>query len=272
MCRANPSAAAKTMRSVRTALQVAFSVRAGAGEAWSTNFDIYLVAADGGAPRNLTADNPGVGRTAGLLARRHAARLRGHGPAGFRGGSISSGAAGFEIRRQAPAHPELGPVDRELCLGARRQDACLPRPITWASARCGPSMSRPAGPRRSPAPAKSRASASAARRCSTALSNLAPRRSVRGGLHRRQGPRTAHPHEPGAAGAAQARRLRAVQLPGWNNENVFGYVVKPPDFKRDQKYPVAFLVHGGPQGSFGECLELALERRRPLPVPATAWS
>jgi dipeptidyl aminopeptidase/acylaminoacyl peptidase len=37
---------------------------------------------------------------------------------------------------------------------------------------------------------------------------------------------------------------------GWNGENVFGYVVKPPDFKRDQKYPVAFLVHGGPQGSF----------------------
>jgi len=37
---------------------------------------------------------------------------------------------------------------------------------------------------------------------------------------------------------------------GWNDENVFGYVVKPPDFKRDQKYPVAFVVHGGPQGSF----------------------
>ncbi len=36
---------------------------------------------------------------------------------------------------------------------------------------------------------------------------------------------------------------------GWNNENVFGYVVKPPDFKPGQKYPVAFVVHGGPQGS-----------------------
>src|SRR5580700_298137 len=37
---------------------VAFSVRAGAGEAWSTNFDILMVAADGGAPaKNLTADN-----------------------------------------------------------------------------------------------------------------------------------------------------------------------------------------------------------------------
>ncbi len=26
--------------------------------------------------------------------------------------------------------------------------------------------------------------------------------------------------------------------------------MKPPDFNRDRKYPVAFLVHGGPQGSF----------------------
>ena len=39
--------------------QVAFSVRAaGAGEPWSTNFDVYLVPAEGGAPRNLTEDNP----------------------------------------------------------------------------------------------------------------------------------------------------------------------------------------------------------------------
>ena len=37
---------------------VAFSVRASAGEAWSTNFDVYTVAADGGAlPKNLTGDN-----------------------------------------------------------------------------------------------------------------------------------------------------------------------------------------------------------------------
>ena len=26
-------------------------------------------------------------------------------------------------------------------------------------------------------------------------------------------------------------------------------MVKPANFKRDQKYPVAFLIHGGPQGS-----------------------
>ncbi len=38
---------------------------------------------------------------------------------------------------------------------------------------------------------------------------------------------------------------------GWNNETVYAYVVKPVDFDTDKKYPVAFLIHGGPQGSFG---------------------
>jgi dipeptidyl aminopeptidase/acylaminoacyl peptidase len=38
---------------------------------------------------------------------------------------------------------------------------------------------------------------------------------------------------------------------GWNNETVYGYVVKPVDFKAGEKYPVAFIVHGGPQVSFG---------------------
>lgn len=38
---------------------------------------------------------------------------------------------------------------------------------------------------------------------------------------------------------------------GWNNEKVYAYVVKPVDFDSDRKYPVAFLIHGGPQGSFG---------------------
>jgi dipeptidyl aminopeptidase/acylaminoacyl peptidase len=38
---------------------------------------------------------------------------------------------------------------------------------------------------------------------------------------------------------------------GWNDETVYGYVVKPLDFDPQEKYPVAFLIHGGPQGSFG---------------------
>ena len=40
-------------------------------------------------------------------------------------------------------------------------------------------------------------------------------------------------------------------FPGWNGETVHGYVVKPANFDPSKKYPVAFLIHGGPQGSFG---------------------
>ncbi|WP_105212941.1 S9 family peptidase [Pseudoalteromonas sp. T1lg22] len=38
---------------------------------------------------------------------------------------------------------------------------------------------------------------------------------------------------------------------GANDEQVYGYLVKPALFDPQQRYPLAFLVHGGPQGSFG---------------------
>jgi len=38
---------------------------------------------------------------------------------------------------------------------------------------------------------------------------------------------------------------------GWNDEDVYCYIVKPVDFDPAKTYPVAFLIHGGPQGSFG---------------------
>ncbi len=40
-------------------------------------------------------------------------------------------------------------------------------------------------------------------------------------------------------------------FPGWNGETVRGYVIKPAGYVEGQQYPVAFLIHGGPQGSFG---------------------
>lgn len=38
---------------------------------------------------------------------------------------------------------------------------------------------------------------------------------------------------------------------GANDATVYGYLVKPVDFDPAKKYPIAFLIHGGPQGSFG---------------------
>lgn len=38
---------------------------------------------------------------------------------------------------------------------------------------------------------------------------------------------------------------------GWNGERVYGYVVRPANFIAGRRYPVAFIIHGGPQASFG---------------------
>ena len=37
---------------------------------------------------------------------------------------------------------------------------------------------------------------------------------------------------------------------GAGGDTVYGFVVKPAGFERGKEYPVAFLIHGGPQGSF----------------------
>ncbi len=54
----------------------------------------------------------------------------------------------------------------------------------------------------------------------------------------------------GETAAAHMGDYEQFSFPGWNNETVYGIVVKPVDFDPAKKYPVAFLIHGGPQGSF----------------------
>ncbi|HEY0254605.1 MAG TPA: S9 family peptidase, partial [Kofleriaceae bacterium] len=39
---------------------------------------------------------------------------------------------------------------------------------------------------------------------------------------------------------------------GAKNDTVYGFAIKPSGYVAGQKYPVAFLIHGGPQGSFGD--------------------
>ncbi len=51
--------------------------------------------------------------------------------------------------------------------------------------------------------------------------------------------------------AARMGEAEQFSFDGANNEKVYAYVVKPVDFDPSKKYPVAFLIHGGPQGSFG---------------------
>jgi dipeptidyl aminopeptidase/acylaminoacyl peptidase len=51
--------------------------------------------------------------------------------------------------------------------------------------------------------------------------------------------------------AARMGEYEQFTFRGWNAETVYCYVVRPVDFNPRKKYPVAFLIHGGPQGSFG---------------------
>ncbi|MHC4103646.1 MAG: prolyl oligopeptidase family serine peptidase, partial [Planctomycetota bacterium] len=51
--------------------------------------------------------------------------------------------------------------------------------------------------------------------------------------------------------AARMGEYEQFTFAGWKDQTVYCYIVKPVDFNPSKKYPVAFLVHGGPQGSFG---------------------
>ena len=45
--------------------------------------------------------------------------------------------------------------------------------------------------------------------------------------------------------------LESFTFKGANNEDVQGFMVKPPGFDPNKKYPLKFLLHGGPQGAWG---------------------
>jgi dipeptidyl aminopeptidase/acylaminoacyl peptidase len=58
--------------------------------------------------------------------------------------------------------------------------------------------------------------------------------------------------------SVDARQLQNVDIApsqsfsfaGWNGEKVYGRVTKPDGYRPGATYPVAFLIHGGPQGSW----------------------
>jgi len=45
--------------------------------------------------------------------------------------------------------------------------------------------------------------------------------------------------------------LESFTFKGANNDDVQGFMIKPPGFDPKKKYPLKFLIHGGPQGAWG---------------------
>ena len=51
---------------------------------------------------------------------------------------------------------------------------------------------------------------------------------------------------------AEMSPLQTFWFTGAHNDKVEGFLVKPPNFDASKKYPVKFLIHGGPQGTWGD--------------------
>jgi dipeptidyl aminopeptidase/acylaminoacyl peptidase len=231
--------------------QVAFSVKATVGEAWSTNFDIYQVAADGGSPpKNLTADNKAWDGQPAFS------------PDGTQLAYVAMDRPGFEADRFHLVLLNLqSGVKRPLTQNWDRSIS------SFAWSRNGKTIFATADhlgqrPLWSIDAASGRASAitgsgevegfsvGASKVLYTASNLGAPADlysvSFTGGK-----PAQLTRLNQAVLEQRQFGQFQQFSFPGWNNDNVFGYVVKPVDFKPDHKYPVAFLIHGGPQGSFG---------------------
>jgi dipeptidyl aminopeptidase/acylaminoacyl peptidase len=229
--------------------EVAFSVRAAAGEPWSTNFDIYKVAAGGGTPANLTADNPAWDGQPAFS------------PDGTQLAYVAMDRPGFEADRfhlvllnlkSGVKRPLTQNWDRSIASFAWARDGkeiyattdhLGQRPLWAIDATTGrASAITGAG--------EVEGFAVGTRKVFYASSSLGgPGDLYAVGFAGGESLQLTHVNQ---AALAQRKLGEYAQFSfaGWNDENVFGYVVKPPDFNRDRKYPVAFLVHGGPQGSF----------------------
>jgi dipeptidyl aminopeptidase/acylaminoacyl peptidase len=231
--------------------QVAFSVRASNGESWSTNFDVYLVGAEGGAaPQNLTAEN---------LAWDAQPQFS---PDGTQLSYLAMDRPGFEADRfhlvllnlkTGVQRPLTQNWDRSIAAYAWSRDG---KSLLATADHLGqrPLWSIDVGSGRASAITASgevegfSIGTSKVFYTYSTLGSPADLYSV--GFEGGKPTQLTHINQ-----AALAQRkfseFQQFSFPGANNENVFGYVVKPVDFKRDAKYPVAFLIHGGPQGSFG---------------------
>jgi dipeptidyl aminopeptidase/acylaminoacyl peptidase len=230
---------------------VVFAARdMGRAEAWSTNFDLFAVPLDGSAtPRKLTA-NPATdtqpafspdGRTLAYLAMQipdfEADRLRivlkpwPDGPARVL----------TEAWDRSPSAIAWAPDGKTLYAVAPHlgQTALFAVDAATGAARLLVGQ----GTVEAVAPAGDR--------IVYALDNLVS-------------PTELYSVRPDGSDVKQLTRINAAQVAaarmgapeqftfkGANGDVVYAYVVKPVDFDPAKKYPVAFLIHGGPQGSFG---------------------
>ncbi|MFO0510037.1 MAG: prolyl oligopeptidase family serine peptidase [Gammaproteobacteria bacterium] len=230
--------------------RIVFSARlADRSEPWSTNFDLYEVAADGsGTPRNLTADNPAWDAQPVFLAGGDLAWLAMARP-GFEADkytvmlrsakdgkvrvltadwdrSVAHLGTTFDRKRLLGTADDIGQValfeidpargTRTRLVGVGQVQAFAPAAdgvvIAWASLGSPPDLHLAAR------------GAAAPQRLTSVNADLLGGRSL--------------------------AAYEQFSFAGAEGTTVYGYVMKPQGWTPGKKYPIAFIVHGGPQVSF----------------------
>jgi dipeptidyl aminopeptidase/acylaminoacyl peptidase len=229
--------------------KVVFSARIkGKSEPWSTNFDLYEVPADGGEPRNLTADNPAWDAQ----------------PVFSRDGSMLAWRAmdrpGFEADRFHVVVMDLKRGEKRALTADwdRSVDAMDfsadgktlyvtadnfgQHPLWAVEVKSGkPTMLT--------GPGHVDTFSVGSNEIVFALASLkSPSElyaiTTKGDL--RELPRI----NADAMANVQIGEPEQFTFAGFNDETVYGYVVKPAGFDPQKKYPLAFIIHGGPQVSY----------------------
>jgi dipeptidyl aminopeptidase/acylaminoacyl peptidase len=228
--------------------RVVFSARvAGAAEPWSTNFDLFEVPVDGSAsPRNLTAGNPAwdtqpvflkngdlawlAMKRAGFEADRFSIKVR-HGDA------VRDVAAQWD---RSVAHLQVARDGRTLLATASDTGQAPVFAIDPSSGQVTPLSGTGSVGDFSPGV---RGTVAVWHDLGTPpdLYLLSPQ----GGK-----PRRLTNVNAALLGQKTLGEFEQFSFKGWNDETVYGYVVKPPGLAAGKKYPIAFIVHGGPQVSF----------------------
>ena len=217
-------------------------------EAWSTNFDLYQVPLAGNAaPLNLTANNPACDARPVFLANGDLAWIAQLRP-GFesdrfhimvrraRGGAVTALTIGWDRSVQRLA---ASPDGRTLLAAV---DELGQRVLYRVDPRTGaPTRLTTTGEVEGFSATNERVVFVRADLGSPADLYVVP---LQGGAAQRL---TDVNHE--LLAARQMSEFQQFSFRGWNDETVYGYVVKPWGFEPGRRFPVAFVVHGGPQVS-----------------------
>jgi dipeptidyl aminopeptidase/acylaminoacyl peptidase len=234
----------------RDGRSVVFSARAAdRSEPWSTNFDLWTVDLHGGAPINLTASNRAWDTQPTYLADGSLAWLATTRPGfendrfrvmlrDFRSGVTRELAVGWDY---SPGRLDVARDGRTLLLSAddRGQVSLF---------RLDPAKGKP---QKLHGDAQTVAFADSAQGPILALASLAAPPDLfvlprSGGKLKRLTAVNA-----GLLESRSPAEFEQFSFAGAANETVYGYMMRPAGYVAGRKYPIAFVIHGGPQVAFG---------------------